>query len=120
MAMIGMPAVALSVAFQAAGSANSGDKAGAYLYFFVALIVGVYMMWTIVPSTFGALRTGEVKTWGRGNIRRAERPGSFWFSIAMSLFYPPFMLFCAYLIYALVLSAPYRTSLVKLTIPVAS
>lgn len=104
--MIGMPVVTLSVAFQAAGSANSGDKAGAYLYFFVGLIGGVYMMWTIVPTTLGALKTGEVKTWGRGIIRRTERPGSFWFSIAISLFYPPFALFGAYLIYALVLSAP--------------
>jgi hypothetical protein len=104
--MIGMPVVALAVAFQAAGGANSGDKAGAYLYFFVALIAGIYLMWTIVPTTLGALKAGEVKTWGRGIIMRAERPGSFWFSIAMSLFYPPFMLFCAYLIYALLLSTP--------------
>lgn len=103
--MNGMMAT-LSVAFQAAGVAASGDKTVAYLYFFVGLFAGIYMMFTIVPATFGALKTGEVKTWGRGIIRRAERPGSFWFSIAISLFYPPFALYCAYIIYALILVEP--------------
>lgn len=103
--MNGMMAI-LSVAFLAVGDASNGGKAGAYLYFLVGLIAGLYAMFTVVPSTFGALKKGEVQTMGRGIVKRAERPASFWFSIAMGFLYPPFTLFCVYIIYALILAKP--------------
>jgi hypothetical protein len=98
--------VTLSVAFREAAGANSGDKAGAYLYFSVGLIAGLYAMWTVIPYTFSALRKGEVQTWGRGVVKRADKPVTFWLSIAMGFLYPTFALFCVYIIYALILAKP--------------
>jgi hypothetical protein len=76
------------------------DTTAPTFYMYVCLVIGIYFSISVIPATLRGMRSGEMKTFGRGTIMRSNSPGKFWFSVAMGFGFPLLFFALASLIYA--------------------